>query len=237
MSGQDIVLSLQKRTVEGKAVNQLRRDGLVPAVVHDHGKSSKVVMAPYIDVYKVYQEAGKHHALSLDLGDEKLMAIIKDVDFDPKKHRLRHVVFNAIKADEKVEAEVPVVLEGEVPAEKAGFMVINQLDHIQIEALPKDLIDEIRVDASKLVEIGDRITVADISVPEGVTVITEEDHPIFSVEESKDQIAEANAIAEAAAAEAAEAAEGEEGEVAVEEATEDTEEGEAEGELETPTEE
>src|SRR3990167_8610604 len=173
MSGQDIALSLQERTVQGKAVKQLRRDGLIPAVVHDHGKPSKVVMAPYLEVYRVYQQAGKHHSLSLDVGNEKIMALIKDVDFDPKKHQLRHVVFNAIKADEKVETEVPVVLEGEIPAEKAGLMVITQLDHVEIEALPKDLIDELKVDATKLVEIGDKITVADLNVPDGVTSLTD----------------------------------------------------------------
>src|SRR3989338_6767894 len=120
MSGQDIALSLEKREVMGKAVKQLRRDGFVPAVIHDHGKPSRVVMVPYIAINKGYHEAGKHHALSLNLGDDKILALIKDVDFDPKKHQMRHVVFNAIKADEKVEAEVPLVLEGEKGEEGAA---------------------------------------------------------------------------------------------------------------------
>lgn len=190
MGGQDIALSLQERTVEGKAVRQLRRDGLVPAVIHDHGKDSKIVMAPYTDIWKVYQEAGKHHPLALTLGKEKYMALIKDVDFDPKKHQMRHVVFNAIKQDEKVETEVPVILEGEIPAEKVGLMVITNLDHVEIEALPKDLVDELRVDATGLVEIGDKITVADIEMPVGVTILTEPEHPVATVEETKAQISE-----------------------------------------------
>ncbi|OGL29294.1 hypothetical protein A3D14_00750 [Candidatus Saccharibacteria bacterium RIFCSPHIGHO2_02_FULL_47_12] len=203
MSGQDIALSLEKREVMGKAVKQLRRDGFVPAVIHDHGKPSRVVMVPYIAINKVYHEAGKHHALSLNLGDDKILALIKDVDFDPRKHQMRHVVFNAIKADEKVEAEVPLVLEGEIPAEKAGYMVITQLDHVEIEALPKDLIDEIKVDATVLAEIGDKITVADLNVPDGVTILTDAEHPIAAVEETKEQISEE--------AEPEEGAEGEEG--------------------------
>lgn len=207
MSGQDIALSLQKREVVGKAVRQMRRDGFVPAVIHDHGGESRVVMAPSIQMQKAYQAAGKHHALNLELGDEKLLALIKDVDFDPKKHQMRHVVFNAIKADEKVEAEVPVVLDGEIPAEKAGYMVITQLDHVQIEALPKDLIDEIKVDAAKLAEIGDKITVADINVPAGVVILTDAEHPIAVVEETKEQISEE---AETEEGEEGEPAEGEE---------------------------
>mgnify|MGYP001579460019 CR=1 FL=1 len=191
MSGKDIALSLQERTVQGKQVRQLRRDGLVPAVIHDHGKPSKIVMASGIEMGKVYSEAGKHHPLELSLGKETYMALIKDVDFDPKKHQLRHVVFNAIKQDEKVETEIPVHLEGEIPAEKAGLMVIRQLDNVDIEAFPRDLVDELKVDVSSLAEIGDRVTVADIKVPSGVTILTEAEHPIATVEETKEQISEA----------------------------------------------
>jgi large subunit ribosomal protein L25 len=213
MGGKDIALAVQERAVRGKAVKQLRRDGFIPAVIHDHGKPSRVVMVPYLDIQKAYQEAGKHHPLALDAGDEKFVALIKDVDFDPKKHQMRHVVFNAIKQDEKVETEVPLVLEGDIPAEKAGLMIITQLDHVEIEALPRHLIDELKVDATKLVEIGDKIHVSDIVVPEGVTILTEAEHPIATVEEPKAQISEE-------AEEEVEGAEGEEGAETAEEGAE-----------------
>ena len=134
------------------------------------------------------------------------MALIRSVDFEPKKNQLRHVVFNAIKQDEKQKTEVPIhfVEDAEIPAEKAGLMVIRQLDAVEIEALPKDLIDELTVDPSSLAEIGDKITVADIKVPAGIEILTEAEHPIATVEETKAQMSEE--------AEAEETAEGEEGE-------------------------
>jgi len=190
VSTQDISLALQERSIQGKAVKQLRRDGFIPAVIHDHGKDSKVVMAPSVDLLKAYEQAGKHHPLSLSLGKEQYMALIKDVDFDPKKHQVRHVVFNAIKQDEKVQTEVPVRIEGEIPAEKAGLMVITHLNTVTIEAYPKDLVDELSVDGTGLVEIGDKITVADIQVPSGVVIITETEHPVAGVEETRAQVAE-----------------------------------------------
>lgn len=216
MSTQDIELTLVERKVQGKQVKQLRRDGLVPAVIHDHGKASKIVMVPYLDVFKVYQQAGKHHPLALTFGKDKYMAMIKDVDFDPKKHQLRHVVFNAIKQDEKVTTEVPIRLDGEIPAEKVGLVVFPQMDAIEIEAYPKDLVDEIVIDASGLTEIGDKITVADIVVPPGVTLLAESDHPIVTVGEAKEQIIEESEPEP-------EVVEGEEGEAG--------EEGAAEGEV------
>ncbi|MGZ6004933.1 MAG: 50S ribosomal protein L25 [Candidatus Saccharimonadales bacterium] len=191
MSNEEIGLVLKEREVVGKQVKQLRRDGSIPAVIHDHGKPSVIVMAPVIEITKAYHAAGKHHPINLSVGQKKYLAIIKDVDFEPKKHQLRHVVFNAIKTDQKVQTEVPIHLEGEIPAEKAGLMVITNLDTVEIEALPKDLVDEFKVSAIGLAEIGDKLTVADLKVPEGVVILTEAEHPIATVEETKEQISEA----------------------------------------------
>lgn len=211
MTNLDVPLKLLRRTTIRKKLATLRADGLVPAVIHNHGQQSIYVMASELELGKIYREAGKHHPLNLGVGDQKFLALIKDVHYHPAKRRMDHVVFQAISQDEKVEAEVPVHLEGEIPAEKVGLMVLHQLDHVQVEALPKDLIDEFKVDASKLTEIGDQITVADLVVPEGVTILTEADHPIVRVVETKAMISEDELAADAEAA-AAQAAEGEEGE-------------------------
>lgn len=207
MSSDTIALTVEKREVLGKGLGKLRQDGKVPAVIHDHGKDSVHVMAGYTELVKVYNAAGKHHPVNLTIGSQKYMALIKDVDFEPRKHMVRHVVFNAIKADEKQQTEVPVhfLEDAEIPAEKAGLMVIRSLDAVEIEALPKDLIDEIVIDPSSLTEIGDKLTVADLKLPAGVTLITEPEHTIAVVEETKAQMSEE--------AEEAEVAEGIEGEV------------------------
>ena len=201
MSGKDFSLKVDERTVIGKGVRQLRRDGIVPAVIHDHGKASHHIMAPSLAITKIYQSAGKHHPVTLTLGAKKYMALIKSVDFEPRKHTVRHVVFNAISAKEKQQTEVPVHLSEDIPAEKAGYMVIRQLDAVEIEALPKDLIDEIILDASTLVEIGDKLTVADLAVPSEITVLTSADHPIAVVEETKAQMSEEDAAEESPAEE------------------------------------
>lgn len=207
MSDETITVDLQERTTLGKGLNGLRAEGKVPAVIHDHGKPSIHVMGDFMQLNKVYSSAGKHHPVQLTVGKQQHLALIKDADFEPVKHRLRHVVFQAIKQDEKVEAEIPVLLVGDIPAEKISLMVITGLDTIQVEALPKDLPDELQVDASVLAEVGDKITVADLKVPAGVTILTEPEQTLAHVEMPKDQIAEADAIA---AEQAADKAEGEE---------------------------
>ncbi|HUD07189.1 MAG TPA: 50S ribosomal protein L25 [Candidatus Saccharimonadales bacterium] len=210
MSDQDIGLELQERTVIRKGLGKLRAEGFIPAVIHDHGKPSVHVMSQYQKLAKVYEQAGKHHPVQLSVGNSRNLAIIKDVSYDPVKNRIFHVVFQAIRQDEKVETEVPVVVFGDIPAEKAGLLVITHLSHVEVEALPKDLPDELKVDAGKLVEIGDKINVSDLDIPVGVTLLTEPETLIASVEESKAQLAEEAAAEEAQAQ--AEAAEGEGGE-------------------------
>lgn len=213
MTNLDAPLNLQERTVVRKRLSSVRSDGMVPGVIHNHGQASVHVMAPELELGKIYREAGKHHPLNLEVGNQKFLALIKDVHFHPAKRRMDHIVFQAIRQDEKVEAEVPIHLEGEIPAEKIGLMVLHQLDHVEVEALPKDLIDEIVVDATKLAELGDQITVSDLQVPAGVTILTEPDHPIARVVETRAQISEE--------AEEAEAVEGEEGETVAEGETAD----------------
>lgn len=198
---QDINLTLENREVIGKAVKHLRSSGQVPAVIHNHGQESLHVMAPYSSLYKIYQQAGKHHPVNLTVGSQKFLALIKDADFEPRKNQLRHIVFNAINQNEAVETEVPVTFVGDAEAEKSGLMILRQIESVIVKALPKDLPNEVTVDISGLVEVGDKLNVVDIIVPANVTLITGVEHAVAIVEESR-----AQAAAEAEEAEAAEAA-------------------------------
>jgi len=206
MANIDAPVKLEQRTVVGKGLGRLRQDGVVPAVIHNHGQESIHVMGPEMELVKIYQAAGKHHPLNLEVGSDKYLALIKDAHFDPVKRRLQHLVFQAIKQDEAVEAEVPIRIEGDAPAEKVGLIILHQLDAVEIEALPKDLPDELVVSAETLAELHDKITVADLKVPAGVTILTDAEHPIATVAESRAM------AAEEAEAEEAEGEGGEEGE-------------------------
>jgi large subunit ribosomal protein L25 len=212
---EEILLEVKKREVTGKSVKHLRRDGLVPAVIHDHGKESLHVQGNYLEVLKAYQQAGKHHPVSLKAGDRKFTVLIRDVDIDPRKHQLRHIVFNAVDANEKVDAEIPVRIkfaEGNdaTPAERAGLIVLHQLEAVEVAALPRDLPDFLEFDGEKLVAVGDSVTVADLIVPATVTIKTDPAHPLATVFEPS-ALQAANDAAGGDAEEEAPAAEGEEG--------------------------
>ena len=220
MSGDTIAVELQERTIVRKGLQGLRAAGQIPAVIHDHGKASIHVMGDFAQMNKIYSAAGKHHPVQLTVGKQQHLAMIKDVDFEPAKHLMRHVVFQAIKQDEETEAEVPIVFKDvEIPAEKLSLLVLKQLDRVQVKALPKDLPDELVIDPSKLSDVGDSVSVADLEVPEGVTILTDPLSQIAIVEMPKDQVAEADKAAEELAADAG---------TTEEEAAEPTPEGESE---------
>ncbi len=198
MSANEIVLSVTERETLKKGLAKLRSDGQTPAVLHMNGNDSLHLQADASEMMKTYKEAGKHHPVYLTIGKNRQMALIKDVNFEPTKHRLLHVVFQSIKAGEKTTAEIPVVFkeDAEIPAERNALLVLRTLDHVEVEALPKDLPDELVIDPSTLVEVGDTLTVADIIVPSGVEILTEADHGVAAVEAPKDQLAEADAAAQ-----------------------------------------
>lgn len=222
MAKDSISLTLEPREVLGKQVRQLRRDGQVPAVIHDHGKPSVHVQADAATLLKVWRAAGKHHAVELKTGDQSYVALIKDAEFDPKKHQLRHMVFNAVDRNQKVEAEVPVrpryAEDNESsPAERNGLIVLAQLDSVQVKAVPSNIPDVLEYDAEKLIEVGDHISVTDLSVPADVEILTEPEHSVATVFEP-------SALAAANEAAAGDAEAGEESEVEAEEGAEESEE-------------
>lgn len=196
MTQEKIELTLEPRTVTGKAVKHLRKEGIVPAVIHDHGKDSILVQGEVRSLLKTFQQAGKHHPVALKAGGKNYNAMIKDVEFEPRKHRMHHIVFNAVSATEKIEAEIPLrakyAEDNEAsPAERTGYMVLEQITTVAVSAIASKLPDAIEYDAETLVEVGDSITVADLVAPEGVEIVTDPTQVIVTVNDPE-AIAAAN---------------------------------------------
>ncbi len=196
MSSQNITVTLDKRETLGKGLGQLRRDGRLPAVIHQPGDESVAVSGSYVDLYKMYLQAGKHHPVELKVDGKSILTIVKDVHFEPRKNQIQHIVFGVIKQNEKVETEVPLEFVGQAEAQRLGLAVLEQLDSVEVAAFPRDLPDSIAVQMDALVAIGDRITVGDLVAPKGVQILTDAEQVIVAVEESKTQTEEEQEVAD-----------------------------------------
>lgn len=169
---QDVQLEAQKREALGKkAVAALRAEGKVPAVIQEHGKESVHILVNGPEMLKAFAGAGKSQAIDLSIGNSKKLALIKEIEFVPLKPEVQHVVFQALKADEEVDAEVPVHIVGEIPAENNRLVLLHTLEALMVRALPKDLPEALEVSGESLVEIDDRVTVGDIKLPAGVELV------------------------------------------------------------------
>lgn len=170
MTVNDISLKLEQRTVKGKKVATLRTQGLVPSVIYGGKAEPMLVQSSQIETTKVVHAAGKHSPVHLTIDGKKKLAIIKTVDKDPVRHLVRHVAFHTIKQNEIITTEVPLVLigQGESAAEKAGLVVLQALEKVEIKAKPADLPESFELSIKELATTEDKITLGDIKLPEGV---------------------------------------------------------------------
>ncbi|MDB5181020.1 MAG: rplY [Candidatus Saccharibacteria bacterium] len=166
----EITLKLDTRQATGKKVTKLRQDGIIPSVVYGGQDEPISTQSAVVETMKVIREAGLHTPVHLTIDGKKKLAIIKDVEIDPVKHGLLHVAFHAIKQNDVITTQVPIILTGlgESAAEKAGLIVLQAIEHLEVKAKPALLPESIELSIAHLETDEDKITVADIVLPEGV---------------------------------------------------------------------
>lgn len=185
-----LTLTLEERTINGKKVRQLRRDGIVPGVVYGPGMEPISVQADIVTMTKIYAAAGQHTPIHLTIGSKKKIAMIKSVETDNVKRRINHISFHAVRQNQPIEALVPIRLvgEGESEAEKAGLIVLQTLDELEVKALPMDLPEALEVSIVDLKEAGDRVLVSDIKLPEKVEIVEKDDGRADDEDEEKPSV-------------------------------------------------
>lgn len=159
-------IAVRPRTLLGKKVGRLRREGKLPGVVFGGHADSLPVETDQHDFELGYRRWGQTTLLSLEgLDGGEVPALVHSVARDPRTGRMIHVDFSRVSLTEKTHAEVPLHFTGESPAVKAGdALIIQALDHLRIEAFPQDIPHRIDVDLSPLQQLDDAIYVRDIVV-------------------------------------------------------------------------
>lgn len=172
-------LTLEKREITGKKLKGLREKGMIPSVIYG-GKEPMLADSEYVATEKVLNGAGYHSPIDLDVDGKKQLAIVKDVQLDPVSRKIINIEFQAISANEVVEATTPIVIvnfEASDASKLYHFALTQAMEEIDVKAKPADLPKELEVDASNLKEVDDKITLADIVLPSGVEFANKElDH-------------------------------------------------------------
>lgn len=167
-----LTLEFTKRTNTEKTEN-IRNNGGIPAVFYGPKESSTPVSLKAVDFKKVWKQAGESSIIILKDGSEEHEALIHDIDLHPVTGVPRHVDFYVIEKGKKLQLNVPLEFTGVSEAVKSlGGILVKVLHEVEIEALPKDLPHDIKVDISSLVALDSQILAKDLNIPTGVDLIT-----------------------------------------------------------------
>ncbi|MDO5048070.1 MAG: 50S ribosomal protein L25 [Anaerococcus sp.] len=198
----DLVLQAKERIATGKnKVNKLRNEDLVPGVIYGREEENVNVQFSFREFEKILKQAGTSTIITLDLDGEKKDVLIKDFQTHPFKNQYLHVDFQAINQNETIRVTVPVVLVGRDDIRVEPSVLVQNIDEIEVECLPKYIPQTADVEVADL-EIGDNKTVADLDIAgnENITILEEMDAVVCSLQEvAEEEIPEEGEETEAAA--------------------------------------
>ena len=181
----NLILKASKRTVFGKKAKNLRKDGLVPAILYGRKVEPIPLTINLKEFLNVYETSGETDLIDLKIKDnekeETKTVLIQDVSYDFITNQPVHIDFYAVEMDKPVTTYVPIEFIGESLAVKNGGVLVKSMEELEIEALPKDLPHRIQVDISPLNNFDETIYVRDLKLPPGVKVLVKEDTPVVTV--------------------------------------------------------
>ncbi|BCY18464.1 50S ribosomal protein L25 [Leptolinea sp. HRD-7] len=193
------VINATLRTVKGKKVGALRREGKLPAVIYGHHFDATPITLDLKEASRVLHGLTASSLVYINLDGKENAALVREKQRDYLRNSLKHVDFQVVSLSEKIRAKVAITLEGVSPAVKDfNGIIITEMDSVEVEALPQDLPEKITLDLSKLKKIGDHFTVKDIALSDKVHVHASPDDVVVIVTLTKDEEA---AIESATAAE------------------------------------
>jgi large subunit ribosomal protein L25 len=167
-------LAAASRTVTGKKVARLRHDGVLPAVVYGHGTSSENVSVDAHDFELLRRHVGASTLVDLSVdGGKARPVLVHAIQVSPITRKPLHIDLFAVQMTEELTVEVQLVGDGVAPAIELGGTLMHPVTAVKVRALPDNLPESLHYDLSPLVDFETTVTVADIEVPEGVTIQAE----------------------------------------------------------------
>lgn len=202
----EAILHAQQRTITGKKVRGLRREGKLPANLSVRNQSSQPIQVDAHEFERFLKTHGGAAVLTLQVADAqgattRHPALLGRMQRQAVTGVVEHIDFQQVDMTEPVHTHVTVVVTGEAPAVKAfNGVMLQTLTSVEVKALPGDLPEVISVDASGLETIHSSLSVRDLKPPTGVTILTDPDETVVMIQATR------GGVEETAAAEAAPAA-------------------------------
>ncbi len=169
-----LILKAEKREKIGKKVKDLRKKGVLPAILYGPKVKPLPIEIDLKEFKKIYKEAGESSLISLEVEKEKFLVLIYEIKEDSLTDEITHVDFYQPILTEEVEATVPIIFEGISPAVKdLGGTLIKEIQEVDVKALPQNLPHDIKVNIDTLNTFEDEILIKDLKIPAGVKILKE----------------------------------------------------------------
>ncbi|NKQ56683.1 50S ribosomal protein L25/general stress protein Ctc [Amycolatopsis sp. K13G38] len=178
----EVRLSVEPRTEFGKgAARRTRRAGKIPAVLYGHGTDPRHLALPAIEFARVIRENGSNAVLTLDVESNTELALTKTITVHPLKNYIEHVDLLVVKRGEKVNVDIPVVVNGD-PA--PSTLIRQELDTITIEIEALHIPEQVEVSVEGL-EAGAQILAGQIALPAGAELVTDPEALVVGITEPR----------------------------------------------------
>jgi large subunit ribosomal protein L25 len=175
MAGERTKLTVTKREHLGsRETRRLRKQGIVPGVLY--GRAEPIAIA--VEVRELRRaltgKAGLHSILDVEIDGTGTShaSILKDYQLDKVRGGVTHVDLQEVRLDRPIHASVAVQLIGgeDAPGVREGGVLSQPLRELNVEALPLEVPEHFELDVSHM-GMGDTLRLADIVVPDGVTLL------------------------------------------------------------------
>lgn len=173
-----VTIAAEPRTVTGKKVKQIRRQGFVPGVIYGQSEPVNIQMEE-IQLNRALRVTGMTQLATVDVEGKEYTVLAREIQQHVTRRNVLHIDFMEVDMMATIKSEAELVLIGESPAlELEEGMIAQAMFSVDIECLPDALISTIEVDVSSILTPGDRVQIADLNVPEGVTLLADEDSTV-----------------------------------------------------------
>jgi len=166
-----ISIKAEKREDFSNKVKKLRKQGIMPAVLYGPKIDNLFIKINSKEFEELYKKAGESTLISLEVGEKKFSVLIHEIKKDPITGKLIHADLYQPILTEKVEANVPIVFEGEPLAVKElGGTLVKEIQEVVVKALPQNLPHEIKVNVENLQTFEDEILIKDLHIADNVEI-------------------------------------------------------------------
>ncbi len=185
------IIEATRRTVIGKKVGALRREGKLPGVIYGHNVEPTPILMDLREASRTLASLSQSHIVTIVLEGAEHATLVREKQKDYILNILKHVDFQVVSLSEKIRTMVTVDIVGTSPAVKNfNGVVVTEISEVEVEALPQNLPERFVVDISKLENIGDAIYIKDLEVPANVDLLKEASDVIVVITGGAEEITE-----------------------------------------------